>query len=283
MANEFVIKNGFESKGDSAVTGSLIVSYNGAGTLQLTTTSSQVYSEKYGPLGVRSIGVSGIVRTEEISSPGDTPILVGGRFVTSFDGEIGGAGLYSLWLQDGTEAAGKVLVSQTADGLANWSTRLSGSYDLTGSLKITGSSELSSSIHVTVSSGSSRVNMGVGVSKFIPFTYLADQTNIYTDKYIQISYDTSGTDPELTILTGPTSGRIQVHLFNSATAAESTIDMLTSTLTDIFSTGLLTDTRLDCTISAGSDLNWPFYRMTWFRSNTTYGGNIQVLIERFYK
>lgn len=155
--------------------------------------------------------------------------------------------------------------------------------DISGSLKVSGSSELSSSIHVTVSSGSSSINMGVGVSKFIPFTYLADQTNIYTDRYIQISYDTSGTDPELTILTGPTSGRIQVHLFNSATAAESTIDMLTNTLTDIFSTGLLTDTRLDCTISAGSDSDWPFYRMTWFRSNTTYGGNIQVLIERFYK
>jgi hypothetical protein len=160
---------------------------------------------------------------------------------------------------------------------------VNGGGNITGSLKVSGSSELSSSIHVTVSSGSSSINMGVGVSKFIPFSYNADQTNIYTDKYIQISYDTSGTDPELTILTGPSAGRIQVHLFNSATAAESTIDMLTSTLTDIFGTGLLTDTRLDCTISAGADSNWPFYRMTWFRSNLTYGGNIQVLIERFYK
>ena len=158
-----------------------------------------------------------------------------------------------------------------------------GGGDITGSLKVSGSSELSSSIHVTVSSGSSSINMGVGVSKFIPFSYLADQTNIYTDKYIQISYDTSGTDPELTILTGPSAGRVQVHLFNSATAAELTVDLLTSTLTDIFTTGLLADTRLDCTISAGADSNWPFYRMTWFRSNTTYGGNIQVLIERFYK
>lgn len=155
---------------------------------------------------------------------------------------------------------------------------------ITGSLHITGSvSELSSSIYMTYASGSSTTKLGVPGSKFVAFTYLSDQLNIYTDKYIQISYDTSGTDPELTILTGPTSGRIQVHLFNSATAAESTIDLLTNTLTDIFSTGLLTDTRLDCTISAGSDTNWPFYKMTWFRSNTTYGGNIQVLIERFFK
>ena len=43
---------------------------------------------------------------------------------------------YALQLQDGTEGAGKVLVSQTATGKANWSTRLSGSYGLTGSLNM---------------------------------------------------------------------------------------------------------------------------------------------------
>ena len=46
---------------------------------------------------------------------------------------------YAIQLVDGTEGAGKVLVSQTATGKANWSTRLSGSYVITGSLKITGS------------------------------------------------------------------------------------------------------------------------------------------------
>jgi len=160
----------------------------------------------------------------------------------------------------------RTLHNTTGTTILNWnsginitgSTTISGSLTLTGSLFVSSSSELS-------------------------FDYIGDQTNIYTDKYIQISYDTSGEDPELTILTGPTAGRVQVHLFNTATAAESTIDMLNNTLTDIFSTGLLIDTRLDCTISAGDDTNWPFYRMTWFRSNTTYGGNIQVLIERFFK
>ena len=136
MANEFVIKNGFESKDDSAVTGSLIVSYTGI--VQSATTSSQVYSNKYGNSGVRSIGVSGVVSTQDVSDPGSTPVLVGGRFVTSNDGE-GAVRLYSIWLQDGTEGAGKVLVSQTEDGLANWSTRLSGSYEITGSLQISGS------------------------------------------------------------------------------------------------------------------------------------------------
>jgi hypothetical protein len=160
---------------------------------------------------------------------------------------------------------------------------VAGNTRLSGSLNISSSSDLSSSIAVTVASGSSNILLGVGLSKFIPFSYLTNQPNIYTDKYIQISYSTSGTDPELTILTGPSAGRIQVHLFNTVTGAESTLDLLTNTITDIFSTGLTSDTRLDCTISAGADNNWPFYRMTWFRSNTSLGGNIQVLIERFFK
>ena len=46
---------------------------------------------------------------------------------------------YSVQLTDGTEAAGKVLVSQTSTGKANWSTKLSGSYEITGSLTVLGS------------------------------------------------------------------------------------------------------------------------------------------------
>jgi hypothetical protein len=125
--------------------------------------------------------------------------------------------------------------------------------------------------------------MGVAVSKFTSFSYITDQTNIYTDKYIQISFDGSGTDPELTILTAPAAGRIQVQIQPTGTSTKTTVDLLTNTLTDIFTAGIGSDQRLDCTISAGADPNWPFYRMTWFRSNTTYGGNIHVLVERFFK
>ena len=59
--------------------------------------------------------------------------------VTAVTGTIGSVN-YAAQLQDGTEAAGKVLVSQTSDGKSNWSTQLSGSYGLTGSLSISGSS-----------------------------------------------------------------------------------------------------------------------------------------------
>jgi hypothetical protein len=64
---------------------------------------------------------------------GDTlPEAIGG----SFRGTSATAN-YSVQLQDGTEGAGKILVSQTSDGKANWSTRLSGSYVITGSLNVT--------------------------------------------------------------------------------------------------------------------------------------------------
>ena len=62
---------------------------------------------------------------------------IGGRFEAA--GDSGAGNNYSVQLTDGTEAAGKVLVSQTATGKANWSTQLSGSYVITGSLTVTGS------------------------------------------------------------------------------------------------------------------------------------------------
>ena len=51
---------------------------------------------------------------------------------------------------------------------------------------------------------------------------------------------------------------------------------------DIYTNGISSDMRLDITISAGADANYPFYRIVMFRSNITYGGNITVLVERFF-
>ena len=215
MANEFVIKNGFRSQGNSDITGSLIVTAGITGSLfgtaswaenavtsstllvgdiglsasphyltfvsshnavpasevvrtdnniryfsddnilSLTgsllvgattgwlgaTTSSQIFGAINGGNTGRNIGVYGLGFTNEVTPPGigDPPlVLIGGRFVADNLGVVGSTD-YSVQLQDGTEGAGKVLVSQTEDGLANWSTRLSGSYEITGSLQISGS------------------------------------------------------------------------------------------------------------------------------------------------
>ena len=160
---------------------------------------------------------------------------------------------------------------------------------VSGSLKtqfgISGSNaQTTSSIVVTVPSGSSTQDYNVGITKFKSFSYLTTTRPIYQDNYIRLGYDTSGTDPELTILTDPTSGRVQCHVFSTtATTVSQTSDInVASGIVDIYTNGIGSDMRLDITISAGADANYPFYRIVMFRSNTTYGGNITVLIERFF-
>ena len=82
-----------------------------------------------GGIGIDSIALGAGGETQA----GD---FIGGRFY----GVAGNGGVgYSVQLQDGTQGIGKVLVSQTSDGKANWSTKLVGSYEITGSLTVSGS------------------------------------------------------------------------------------------------------------------------------------------------
>jgi len=145
------------------------------------------------------------------------------------------------------------------------------------------SSQTTSSLTFTIPTGSSTQNYNVGITKYRSFSYLTTTRPIYQDNYILLGYDSSGTDPELTVLTDPASGRVQCHVFSSTAATTVTSDInVASGIVDIYPTGMGSDMRLDITISAGSDANYPFYRITMFRSNTTYGGNISVLVERFF-
>jgi hypothetical protein len=80
------------------------------------------------------IGVYGKSTIADTAFNGTT--WIGGKFEAL--GDIFAGPSYAVQLIDGTEAAGKVLVSQTADGKGNWSTRLSGSYEVTGSMNISG-------------------------------------------------------------------------------------------------------------------------------------------------
>lgn len=81
------------------------------------------------------IGVYGYAHSS--GEPFVNTIYIGGKFEASKSDIPGGLSGYSVQLKDGTEAAGKVLVSQDDSGSANWSTRLSGSYEITGSLTVT--------------------------------------------------------------------------------------------------------------------------------------------------
>ena len=123
---------------------------------------------------------------------------------------------YAVQLVDGTEGAGKILVSQTSDGKANWSTRLSGSYEITGSLTVSGSSTFTN-IGSTIFSGSVKITGSAEIAgDFIPslsssYT-LGSITNPWKGIYIQsgsisIQSDTPG-NPE-TILSNE-GGNIKI-------------------------------------------------------------------------
>ena len=83
------------------------------------------------------IGVYG--NSYSSGDPYSNTIYIGGKFEASATDDFAQVTGYSVQLKDGTEAKGKVLVSQDASGSANWSTQLSGSYGLTGSLIISAS------------------------------------------------------------------------------------------------------------------------------------------------
>jgi hypothetical protein len=165
---------------------------------------------------------------------------------------------------------------------------LNGSQTITGSLNVQQggtfvATQLTSSVVVTIPSGSATQNYSVPVTKYRAFSYLTTTRPIYEDNYIRLGYDATGTDPELTVNTDPSAGRLQVIVFSTTTAAETVTDVnIASGTVDIYPNGIGTDERLEITVSAGQDISYPLYRITMIRSNTTYGGNIHVTTERFF-
>ena len=92
-----------------------------------------IYGENTDTNSNTNIGVYG--KSYQAGDPYSGGSMIGGKFEASGDPEF--TPNYSVQLIDGTQAKGKVLVSQDASGSANWSTQLSGSYALTGSLTVT--------------------------------------------------------------------------------------------------------------------------------------------------
>jgi hypothetical protein len=165
---------------------------------------------------------------------------------------------------------------------------LNGSQTITGSLNVQqggtfAATQLTSSVVVTIPSGSSTQSYSVPVVKYRSFSYLTTTRPIYEDNYIRLGYDSSGTDPELTVNTNPFTGRLQVMVYSTTTSATTVSDVnVASGTVDIYPSGIGSDERLEITVSAGQDISYPFYRITMTRSNTTYGGNIHVVTERFF-
>ena len=146
-----------------------------------------------------------------------------------------------------------------------------------GPLHVTGS------IGIASPSSSGHFSYTPPLSKAYSFTYNADNADFYNDGYISLGWDNgAGNDPELTILTDPSSDKVQAIVSDPESLTATTFDLLVvNGVTDIYSTGMGQDQRLDVFISAGSDSTYPMYKLLWFRSNTTSGGNVSVIVERF--
>ena len=92
-----------------------------------------IYGENNETSGNNNIGVYG--KAYQDGDPFNGVLMIGGKFEAAGDPQY--AINYSVQLKDGTQGIGKVLVCQDASGSANWSTQLSGSYEITGSLTVT--------------------------------------------------------------------------------------------------------------------------------------------------
>ena len=147
-----------------------------------------IYGENNETSGNNNIGVYGKAYQE--GDPFNGVLMIGGKFEAAGDPDY--AINYSVQLKDGTQGIGKVLVCQDASGSANWSTQLSGSYALTGSLNMPGNVSPGSSnakIHVanypnppgslTAGTGSVLYNYGVyNEGLILQYGYSGDQGGI---------------------------------------------------------------------------------------------------------
>ncbi len=141
MANEFNIKNGFISNGNSIVKNNLNVSGN---------------TIVGGSIGIGTDTPINWLTIESDSETNDTGAYINliNTGVLNFGTEkiglkisaSGASSVYSLQLQDGTEGVGKFLYSVTSDGKTRWTDNLSGS-----TLLVTGNSNLQSLSATTIS------------------------------------------------------------------------------------------------------------------------------------
>ena len=89
----------------------------------------------------------------------------------------------------------------------------------------------------------------------------ADTRPIHTDVFIDLGWDETGNDLELTMLTAPSSGGIYSLVAKSDnTGTEQKFISQTNTVTDIFGSGIGAGYRGTVTIAAEDDINYPFYQ-----------------------
>lgn len=136
---------------------------------------------------------------------------------------------YAVQLMDGTEGVGKVLVSQTSDGKANWSSSLSGLTSInTGTLTVTGNTSLQATTASTISATSitaTTVQIKSGATQGYVLKSLDSNGNAYWDP-IRITNTATTTNATITTLatinTIPDNATSYIEVFVKAYQASAT-------------------------------------------------------------
>ena len=170
---------------------------------------------------------------------------------------------------------------------ANWSVILGGSY-ITGT---TNETVYVPNLNIgTIGNGTPIFNLGLDADGFVvtglsggtsgnafetidyyQISNIADTRPVHTDTYINLGWDETGNDLELTMLTAPSSGGIYclTTKAGSGSGSQQTYVTQINQVNDVFTTGIGAGFRGNITIQAQDDVDYPFYQIEIYNPSET--------------
>jgi len=136
---------------------------------------------------------------------------------------------------------------------------------------------------VTLSNLSGGANSNPPAVSFYGFASTSDNT-FYSDGYIELFWDAAATDDlEITILTNPASEKVHVLLSDLASGALNAFDLNTASGQTVIDSSIGQDDRINISVFAPSDSNYPGYRISLVKTNSTSytGAPVMVLVEKW--
>lgn len=313
MANEFIIKNGFRSRGNSQITGSLTATsfagdgtsltgnpvFNTAQASQLIATS-RVNTDAFrvvtdneftfigGGINVggdvtSSAGIlaTGTVLGSNLSgtNTGDqdlSPYALIAAISGSFTTPSASFSSRTTTLENKTIYSGSFSGSFQGDGSALTGVSV---FPFTGDAQITGSLKVSGSIDYEIPDSQFKSYKVPGYYRKAFANNTGDAVQ-YVDDYIEIHFNDAGTDDiEMTIMKDPSAGEVHITINNEGTYTYLDRKIADSRFDLNASFGNDEFNQVD--VRAPSDITWPWYRITFINANSTSGNFVTMLIEKF--
>ena len=247
MANEFVIKNGFHSRGDSQITGSIDATGDAVFGGGITLTDAN-----YDANGTAKYRVDGY---SVLQNSSDTLKIAGNNYWSKIT--------YGNEDTDQHAFTGNITAS---------------------SYEVSASSLIADTVIIPQPSGSTKQQYKATPYFKTVITNTGTDQIFFIDDYIELYWDDSSTDDiELTIKTNPSSEEVHVIRENSTNDTTAAFDLQVSDGRTALDPEMGNDDKSNITMWAPSDSNWPFYRITVQKSNSTNYTNTPafVLVERF--